>query len=385
MSSAPWARMRATTASMPSTANMTRRMPSVFTGASTGPNRIALGVWNLSSSMPCPSGVRIIARVARTSSSPISFPTKGPSTVVSPSSSRPSSMKNALTASRSSTTMRTLSIRLSVISFLPSLHCWCPYLPHVVYKRTRVRGAGPARKPVVCESMGGPASPAADRQAASGVSAVGARCRRLLKGSGPPGPEPGAECGARGRYHHGSRRGSCMNRRAAGGWVRRRTGLRTPARTAGPTRQDPVWRLESRSTTDRGTSSRGCASEGSDNASGDCSWPRPRSGRGTLRLLRDPELKFEGGEGILGIFAGHLVHPLQAALNAHDRRRIGRQIEEPLLRFRVLHHDLGLPVYGQNLGTAGLLQMLHVRPCVPLEVGKRVDVLQVDHVISRCS
>ncbi len=67
MSSAPWARKRATTASMSSTANMTRRMPSVFTGASTGPNLIALGVWNLSSSMPCPSGVRIIARVARTS------------------------------------------------------------------------------------------------------------------------------------------------------------------------------------------------------------------------------------------------------------------------------------------------------------------------------
>src|SRR2546426_9053461 len=64
MSSAPWARMRATTASMSSTANMTRRMPSVFTGASTGPNLIALGAWNLSSSMPCPSGVRIIARVA---------------------------------------------------------------------------------------------------------------------------------------------------------------------------------------------------------------------------------------------------------------------------------------------------------------------------------
>src|SRR6266436_3899912 len=63
MSSAPWARMRATTASMSSTANMTRRIPSVFTGASTGPNLIALGVWNLSSSMPCPSGVRIIARV----------------------------------------------------------------------------------------------------------------------------------------------------------------------------------------------------------------------------------------------------------------------------------------------------------------------------------
>src|SRR6266545_1790883 len=37
--------------------------------------------------------------------------TEGPSTVVSPSSSRPSSKKNAFAASRSSTTRRTLSIR----------------------------------------------------------------------------------------------------------------------------------------------------------------------------------------------------------------------------------------------------------------------------------
>jgi hypothetical protein len=59
-------------------------MTSVFTGAFTGPNLIALGVWNLSSSIPCPSGVRIIARVARTSLRPIRLPTEGPSTVVSP-------------------------------------------------------------------------------------------------------------------------------------------------------------------------------------------------------------------------------------------------------------------------------------------------------------
>src|SRR5215207_10005638 len=37
--------------------------------------------------------------------------TEGPSTIVSPSSSIPSSKKNALAASRSSTTTRTLSIR----------------------------------------------------------------------------------------------------------------------------------------------------------------------------------------------------------------------------------------------------------------------------------
>ena len=47
---------------------------------------------------------------------------EGPSTVCSPSSLRPSSIKNALAASRSSTTMRTLSIRLSVI-LLAALTC----------------------------------------------------------------------------------------------------------------------------------------------------------------------------------------------------------------------------------------------------------------------
>ncbi|MNT42296.1 hypothetical protein D3C72_1787130 [compost metagenome] len=117
MSSAPWACIRATTASMPSTANMMRRRPRVFTGAFTGPNRTASGVWNLSSSIPCPSGVRSMARVARASPSPMRLPTAGPSTVVWPSSFRPSSTKNAFTASRSSTTIRMLSIRLSVMSF----------------------------------------------------------------------------------------------------------------------------------------------------------------------------------------------------------------------------------------------------------------------------
>src|SRR5437867_2281620 len=141
MSSAPWVSMCATRASMSSTENITRRMPSVFTGASTGPNLTALGVWNLSSSMPCPSGVRIIARVARTSLSPIKLPTAGPSTVVSPSSLRPSSMKNALAASRSSTTMRTLSIRLSVMSFLSFASLLMPVLAaRGVHRVLGVRG-----------------------------------------------------------------------------------------------------------------------------------------------------------------------------------------------------------------------------------------------------
>ena len=103
---------RATTSSMSSTANMMRRMPSALAGASSGSALTAGGVWNLvSSTRPWPSGVRIIVMSARTSVSPTVLSTQGPSTWVSPSSSMPSSAKNALAASRSSTTMRTLSIR----------------------------------------------------------------------------------------------------------------------------------------------------------------------------------------------------------------------------------------------------------------------------------
>src|SRR5829696_7228665 len=56
--------------------------------------------------------------------------TEGPSTVVSPSNSIPSSTKNAFAASRSSTTMRTLSIRRIVMGALLLRHAarhghWC--------------------------------------------------------------------------------------------------------------------------------------------------------------------------------------------------------------------------------------------------------------------
>src|SRR5919197_2850182 len=127
-SSPPWLRRRATTSSMSSTANMMRRMPSVFAGAFSGSALTAGGVWNfVSSTRLWPSGVRSMAMSARTASSPTTRSTQRPSTVVSPSGSIPSSAKNALAASRSSTTIRTLSIRWIVIS--PS-----------------IRGAGRARR-----------------------------------------------------------------------------------------------------------------------------------------------------------------------------------------------------------------------------------------------
>src|SRR2546421_1706563 len=101
---------------MPSTANMMRRMPSAFAGALSGSALTAGGVWNFdSSTRPWPSGVAIMAMSARTPLSPTTPSAQGPSTVVSPSSSIPSSAKNALAASRSSTTMRTLSIRNNLL------------------------------------------------------------------------------------------------------------------------------------------------------------------------------------------------------------------------------------------------------------------------------
>jgi hypothetical protein len=71
-------------------------MPSVFAGAF-GSALAAVGVWNfVSSRRPSPSGVRTIATSTRTSSSPTTRSTQRPSTVASPSSSRPSSRKNAV-------------------------------------------------------------------------------------------------------------------------------------------------------------------------------------------------------------------------------------------------------------------------------------------------
>ena len=69
------------------------------------------GGYLVSSSLPWPSGVRIIAMSLRTPSSPTVRSAQRPSTCPLPSSSMPSSVKNATAASMSSTTMATLSIR----------------------------------------------------------------------------------------------------------------------------------------------------------------------------------------------------------------------------------------------------------------------------------
>src|SRR5919109_943094 len=77
--------------------------------------------------------------------------TEGPSTVVSPSSSIPSSTKNAFAASRSSTTMRTLSIRLSIMPSFLCLTCDAAYLPHAAYYGSRLR-----RHPLGYRQLGEP-------------------------------------------------------------------------------------------------------------------------------------------------------------------------------------------------------------------------------------
>src|SRR5215472_1745600 len=102
--------------SMSSTANMTRCRPSVLGGGLCGSAPTATGVWySVSSSLLWPSGVRIIAMSLRTPSSPTVRSAQRPSICALPSSSMPSSVKNATAASRSSTTMPTLSIRWMVI------------------------------------------------------------------------------------------------------------------------------------------------------------------------------------------------------------------------------------------------------------------------------
>ena len=88
-----------------STVNMTLRRPSVFGGAIAGSISTNFGLRNLvSSSRPCPSGVRINTMSTRTPSSPLTRSTHGPSTGLSPSIVIPSAVKKALAAARSSTT-----------------------------------------------------------------------------------------------------------------------------------------------------------------------------------------------------------------------------------------------------------------------------------------
>src|SRR5215813_11220852 len=62
-----------------------------------------------------PSGVRIMAISTRWPRTPVTRPAHSPSMGMRPSRVRPSSVKNSMAASMSSTTMPTLSIRLTVI------------------------------------------------------------------------------------------------------------------------------------------------------------------------------------------------------------------------------------------------------------------------------
>src|SRR5215212_392091 len=130
MSSAPWARRRATVSSTLSTVNMTLRRPSAFGGAIAGSISTSWGLRNfVSSSRPCPSGVRIMTMSTWTRSSPLTRSTHGPSTRASPSSVMPSAVKKAIAAARSSTTTLTWSNLLIVMS--------------LVYSRGRARRSRP--------------------------------------------------------------------------------------------------------------------------------------------------------------------------------------------------------------------------------------------------
>src|SRR6266566_4587674 len=96
---------------------MTLRRPSVFGGAIAGSISTSFGLRNfVSSSRPCPSGVRIITMSTWTLSSPLTRSTHGPSTGASPSSVMPSAVKKARAPARSSTTTLTWSNLLIVMS-----------------------------------------------------------------------------------------------------------------------------------------------------------------------------------------------------------------------------------------------------------------------------
>src|SRR5258706_11746411 len=113
------ARRRATVSSTLSTVNMTLRRPGAFGGAIAGSISTSFGLRNfVSSSRPCPSGVRIMTMSTWTLSSPLTRSTHGPSTGAWPSSVMPSAVKKAIAAARSSTTTLTWSNLLIVKSLL---------------------------------------------------------------------------------------------------------------------------------------------------------------------------------------------------------------------------------------------------------------------------
>src|SRR5690349_9974547 len=89
---------------------MTLRRPGAFGGAIAGSIATSFGLRNfVSSSRPCPSGVRIMTMSTRTPSRPLTRSTHGPSSGVLPSIVMPSAVKKAMAASRSSTTTLTWS------------------------------------------------------------------------------------------------------------------------------------------------------------------------------------------------------------------------------------------------------------------------------------
>src|SRR5690349_2153549 len=95
---------------------MTLRRPGAFGGAIAGSIATSFGLRNfVSSSRPCPSGVRIMTMSTRTPSIPLTRSTHGPSIGALPSIVMPSAVKKAMAASRSSTTTLTWSSLLIVM------------------------------------------------------------------------------------------------------------------------------------------------------------------------------------------------------------------------------------------------------------------------------
>ena len=87
-----------------------------------------------------------------------------------------------------------------------------------------------------------------------------------------------------------------------------------------------------------------------------------------------PQLLLQLGEDGIRRAAFAAIGRGQPFLHRLDGFQPLGQVEEPLIGFGVLHHQLGLAVDGEHERLAGLLELIEEFGGVPLEVGEGVDI-----------
>jgi hypothetical protein len=70
---------------------------------------------------------------------------------------------------------------------------------------------------------------------------------------------------------------------------------------------------------------------------------------------------------------------LQAALYPDNGGGVPRQVQELLIGVGMLDNELSFAVYREHLRPTRLLQASHVSSRIALEIGKGVDIAQIDH------